>query len=118
MCTVLVMVVTGSNSTFGGEYSFSSNGFLFGGVGALDLSLCLVWCLGAAGMLTTCGFILRDVQVLLYFCSTFLVCVLVVSSVVFAVIWIWEMFASFLIASIFMCLKVQTRRLVLDFSLH
>ena len=47
--------LTGSVSTLGSEYYFSSNGIWCGGGVGTGLDLRLVWGVGCVGMLTACG---------------------------------------------------------------
>ena len=68
---------------------------------ALVLSLGLVWGVGADDMVNVSSSTLRGVWVLFLFCSTILVCVSVVSSLVLGVILPWKMSASFLSESSF-----------------
>ena len=51
-CTGWETGITGSASTLGGEYSFSSNVILCGGKGNLDLGLINVWGVGYSGIVT------------------------------------------------------------------
>ena len=60
-------------------------------------------------MVTDCGSTLGGVWVLFWFCSAILVCVSVVSRLVFGVIWPWNISASFLSASSFYVYKGENR---------
>ena len=94
-------VINCSASTLGGEYSFYFNGIIFGGVGLLDLTLHLVGGASDTGMVTPCVYTLGDVWVLFWLSSTILVCVSVVSSLVFAMVCSCKMSSSFLSLSSF-----------------
>ena len=98
LCTGWGAGITRSASTPSGEYLFSSNNICYWGMYVLDLALRLVWGVGPAGMVTACISILRGISVLFFFCSAILVCVSVVSSLVFPVIFPWDIFTSFLSA--------------------
>ena len=62
-----------------------------------SLALHIVYGVGDSGMVTACDSTLGGGWVLFCFCSTILVCVLVVSTLVFGVIWPWDITTSFLI---------------------
>ena len=94
-------VINGSASTLGGEYSFYFNGIICGGVGLLDLTLHIVGGARDAGMATPCVYTLGDGWVLFWFSSTILVCVSVVSSLVFAMVLSCKISSSFLSISSF-----------------
>ena len=97
---------------------FYSNGIWFGGMGVPGLALRIVWYVWSAGMVTDCGPTLRCGWFIFCFFSNILFCVSVVSSLVFDVIWPWNISASFLSSLSFMCLKVKTGQLLLDFSVR
>ena len=72
-----------STSTLGDVYPFSSNLISSCGGGVLDWTSSLVWGVVSDDMVTACGSTLRYFWVLFCYCSTILVCVSVVSSLVF-----------------------------------
>ena len=76
-------VITSSASTLSGTYSFSSYDMWCGGAGVLSLALHIISGDRDSDMVTVCGSTLEGVWVLILFCSTILVYVLVVSSLVF-----------------------------------
>ena len=88
LCTGWGAGITGSASTLSGEYPFPQ-------IGSGEDALNIVLGVGANGMVTDyistfgCGW------VLFWVCSTILVCVSVVSSLVFGVIWPWNISESF-----------------------
>ena len=118
LCTVWGKGINGYISNPGGEYSFYSNGICCGGIGYLALALRLIWGVGDVGMVTYCGSTLRVFWFLSFFCSNILVCVSVVSSLGFYVIWPCNMSARFLSASIFLCLRVKMGSMVMGFSVR
>ena len=67
-------------------------------------------------MVTACGYTFGGVWFLFFFCSTILAWVSVVSVLVFFGIFPWKTSVSFLNVLSFLCLRVRTGWLILDFS--
>ena len=87
--------INGSFSILGGEYYFYFHGIRCGGVDVLDLALHLLGCVRAYSIVTDCVFTLGGGWVLFCFCSTILVCVSGVSSLVFAMVCSWIFLPDF-----------------------
>ena len=86
-------------------------------MGVIALALHIVWGVRAAGMVNYCGSNIGCGWVLILFCSTILVCVSVVSSLVLPVIFPWKMYASFISASSSSVPKGARRAAVAGFSI-